>query len=139
MFSCKKFFITMLSAALVICNTPDVIYAQAANNDISLYYDIVRQAEASLDINGGNAEITIKITSSLSTYQINIAYSIQKFADGKWKAVKTWNKNIDNSLATITNSYNLPSKGKYRIKCNAKVQDKDKTEEIIFFSAEKTY
>ena len=78
-------------------------------------------------------------TGSPGTYQINIAYSIQKFADGKWKAVKTWNKNIDNSFATITNSYNLPSKGKYHIKCNAKVQDKDKTEEITFFSVEKTY
>ena len=72
----QKFSITMLSAALVICNTPDVIYAQAV------------QAHTRL---------------------------------------------------ILHTAYNLPSKGKYRIKCNAKVQDKDKTEEITFFSAEKTY
>ena len=89
----------MLSAALVICNTPDVIYAQAVQAHTRLI--------------------------------LHTAYKNLLMANGR--LLKPGTKIL------ITNSYNLPSKVKYHIKCNAKVQDKDKTEEITFFSAEKTY
>lgn len=139
MFSCKKLFITILSATLVLCNTPATMYAQTINDGITPYYEIVRRAEALLCINNGSAKITIKIVNNINATQSDIVYSIQKFNDGKWKDIKTWNKSINNTFVTISNSYDLPSKGKYRIKCNANIRNIDKTEEITFFSDEKTY
>lgn len=89
----------------------------------------------------GNVTATGIITGKIRTTKIVLNMYLQKYStsESAWKNVTKWSATKSSNQITLTKTYKLTSKGKYRVKLKATVTSPTGSEDVAVVSTTKTY
>ena len=133
-------FVSILAAAVMLTSAATTASAKVIDTpDIfSPQYVIADSATSSLSISGSTATCTTKISGdNIVSIEVEQVFEIYVSPD-VWREVDSWSKSVNKSSLTMTNySYDIGT-GKFRVRAEVTITDKDgNTEDITVTSAEK--
>ena len=98
-------------------------------------------AKCSLVILDGAAKLSGSVIGKLGTSQISSKLMLQRYEtqQKKWISVKVWSTTSKSSRSSLTKTYSLSKKGKYRCKLSADVVCNGKKEALALTSQSKQY
>lgn len=77
------------------------------------------------DISGKTAKFTIYVKGLPATKKISLTAKLQRYEDGKWKDVQSWEKAAEALSLNFAKTYSLSSKGNYRVQATVTYYQKD--------------
>lgn len=133
-------FVSILAAAVMLTSAATTASAKVIDTPdiVSPQYAIPTTATSSLTINGSTATCKTTIKGSKISYiEVEQVFEIYVSPD-VWREVDSWYESVNDSSLTMTNySYDI-GPGKFRVRAEVTVTDKDgNTEDITVTSAER--
>lgn len=133
-------FVSILAAAVMLTSAATTASAKVIDTPdiVSPQYVIADSATSSLSISGSTATCTTKISGdNIVSIEVEQVFEIYVSPD-VWREVDSWSKSVNKSSLTMTNySYDIGT-GKFRVRAEVTITDKDgNTEDITVTSAEK--
>lgn len=134
-------FVSILAAAVMLTSAATTTASAKVIDTpsiVSPQYVIADSATSSLKINGSTATCTTKVSGkNIVSIEVEQVFEIYVSPD-VWREVDSWSKSVNKSSLTMTNySYDIGT-GKFRVRAEVTITDKDgNTEDITVTSAEK--
>lgn len=111
-------------------------------DDISLQYVKTVIARAYINIDAkGNIDCIGRMEAEKACKKVAMNVHLQKFSSGNssWKNVKSWSVTQNSSRASLSQTYHVTARGKYRVKVSGTMYTSSGSESVTAVSATKTY
>lgn len=89
-----------------------------AENNISPRYTNINQANATLSISSGTANVTTYIAGTAKVTKVTVYAYLQQYTGGTWKTVSSWSQSANSSSTTLQKTVSISSGYTYRVQAS---------------------
>ena len=131
----------LLTAILTLCASANAVAPQEVIEDsvITPRYTYIEMTDASLTIRGGLADCSAFVSTSSSSYDVELTMELQRNRSG-WDTIKTWS-NSGSWSASVDGNWYVTSGYDYRVKASVIIKNSRGSiiEDTTFYSNTESY